>query len=125
MRRNQPPDWETRSKIHELVRLPQAELLERLKQWPRFQQWTLEEQGRFLIRLQEVREMQADEAKNRAKSYGISLKPEQEAAFENAYWSKRIAKEKVLFEKIDPMRKQMEEELKNELRNEFASSLKK
>ena len=114
-------DPEMRAQLERLVQLPPDQIKAELEKWPRYQKLDLEDQGRLLLKLQEMKERQRQFAEKKARELGFTLTPEQMVAFEKRLADERRAFEQKIRERIEPLRKQLETEMNQRLTSEFGA----
>ena len=114
-------DPEMRAQLEKLVQLPPDQIKAELEKWPRYQSLDLEDQGRLLLKLQEMKERQRQFAEKKAAELGLKLTPEQMAAFQKRLAQERQAFEQKIRAQIEPLRKQLEAEMNQRLTSEFTA----
>jgi hypothetical protein len=113
---------EMRLRLFELSQLPPEKMSEALAKWPRFEKMSTEEKERFLARFEEMQLNQRRMALEKAKQFGLTLSPEQEAEFVKRYTGRRLAEEKKIWEEMEPRRRKMESNLREEMLKEFGAA---
>ncbi len=120
---NPMEEKELRERLQTIIRLPKEEIMSELQNWPRFQKMSLDEQGRFLSRIQEMKEHQRGMAKMKAEELGLKLTSKAMEQFELRLAEKRIAMAQKIQEKVEPFRQQMEQQIDQDLRSEFGGGV--
>ncbi|PTY03520.1 hypothetical protein DB346_06490 [Verrucomicrobia bacterium LW23] len=104
-----------------LSRLSNDEIREQLNRWPPYKKMSLGDQGRLMVRIQEIKDRKRDIALFRARDFNLTLRPDQEQAFENAYWDKRLAMDRKLFQELEPRRRELEDQMRADLIAQFSN----
>lgn len=112
---------EMREKFETLAQLTSQQLDAELQKWPRYQQMDLAERGKLLQRLAEYRDRRHKVAENKARELGLTLTPDQFAAFETKYWQKKLEADHKLFDEMEPRRKALDQQITAELKQEFSA----
>ncbi len=110
-----------RERLLELLQLPKEKLWDELLKWPTFQQMSLQEQGKFVDRLAEMRQRLRAQALKKAAAMGIQLAPGQEDAFVSSYLKERMEVERQVWQETQPKRHKLEEQLNANLRKEYGA----
>jgi hypothetical protein len=117
-----PLDADAREQLGRLISLPNEQIKAQLEKWPRYREWNLGDQGKFLQRIQDMKDKRKATAKNKANELGLHLTPQQEPAFENKYFEKQQEIDKKLRQEMQPRKQELEKQMSADLVSEFSKN---
>jgi hypothetical protein len=111
-----------RDKLEQLAKLSDADIRIQLDKWPAYGKMSLRDQGTMLQRIQDFRDYRANVAKAKAHDVGLlTLLPDQQAKFENEYWTRRLQMDRDLAKQFEPILRARQQKMQDELYREYSA----